>query len=142
METKYCSSCERDLPVTMFSKNRSRKDGLQSKCKECRKKSWKKEYTENVDYYKEKRRNQQQAGKDRFKKLKAESVCVVCGESEDCCLEFHHLDPSIKDTEVSRARYWSDGRYQSEVDKCICLCCNCHRKLHAGIISCPVSSVD
>ena len=35
METKICSTCRRELPVTEFSKNRACKDGLNTKCKEC-----------------------------------------------------------------------------------------------------------
>jgi DNA-directed RNA polymerase subunit RPC12/RpoP len=35
METKKCSRCGRELPVTEFGKNRSAKDGLQVFCKEC-----------------------------------------------------------------------------------------------------------
>lgn len=144
METKYCSSCEQDLPVTMFSKNRSRKDGLQSKCKECRKKSWKKEYSENIDYYKDKRRKQQKNGRDRYKNYKMECSCEICGESESCCLDFHHIDPSKKDIILSdkNVNFWSDERFKKELEKCMCVCSNCHRKLHAGIISCPCSSVD
>lgn len=38
METKICSTCRRELPVTEFSKNRACKDGLNTKCKECVKK--------------------------------------------------------------------------------------------------------
>ena len=34
--TKYCSGCGRDLLVTEFSKNQSKKDGSQTQCKECK----------------------------------------------------------------------------------------------------------
>ena len=37
METKRCPMCNKDLPLDAFSKNKSRKDGLQSYCIECRK---------------------------------------------------------------------------------------------------------
>lgn len=35
METKKCSKCGRELPVSEFTKNSTRKDGLQSYCKTC-----------------------------------------------------------------------------------------------------------
>ena len=35
METKKCSRCGRELPVTEFGKNKRAKDGLQVFCKEC-----------------------------------------------------------------------------------------------------------
>ena len=34
-KTKYCSKCNRTLPVEMFWKNRREKDGFQFYCKEC-----------------------------------------------------------------------------------------------------------
>lgn len=34
-ETKKCSCCKQDLPVSAFGKNKSKKDGLQSYCKTC-----------------------------------------------------------------------------------------------------------
>ena len=39
METKICTACRRELPVSSFSKNIACKDGLNTKCKECVKKS-------------------------------------------------------------------------------------------------------
>lgn len=32
---KYCGACKRRLPVEMFCRNRSKKDGLTTECKEC-----------------------------------------------------------------------------------------------------------
>ena len=61
--------------------------------------------------------------------------CVVCGESEPCCLDSHHVDG--KDTAISRMV--QDGilieKIQEELDKCVTLCSNCHRKVHAGILT-------
>jgi hypothetical protein len=34
--TKICSKCGRELPLSEFTKNKSRKDGLQAWCKSCR----------------------------------------------------------------------------------------------------------
>lgn len=35
METKVCSKCGRELPVSDFYKNKVAKDGLSSYCKKC-----------------------------------------------------------------------------------------------------------
>lgn len=35
METKKCSKCGRELPVSEFNKNKQAKDGLQCRCKSC-----------------------------------------------------------------------------------------------------------
>lgn len=34
--TKRCGTCREELPVSAFSKNRAKKDGLQERCKACR----------------------------------------------------------------------------------------------------------
>lgn len=48
MKTKHCPMCDRDLPFEAFSKNKSRKDGLQSYCIECRKERYQAKYKEKV----------------------------------------------------------------------------------------------
>jgi hypothetical protein len=48
-------------------------------------------------------------------------------------LELHHSDPSVKEDHPSLLRTSWD-RWLTEAQKCIILCCNCHRKVHAGIL--------
>ena len=59
--------------------------------------------------------------------------CCKCGY--DRCvraLDFHHVDPSLKDFQVSGvSRSWDKIRV--ELDKCILVCSNCHRELHDGM---------
>lgn len=58
--------------------------------------------------------------------------CFNCSESDYRCLDFHHLDPNQKDKEVTTMvhRCFSKEKILAEAAKCICLCSNCHRKLH------------
>lgn len=35
IKTKKCSKCKRELPLDKFSKNNSKKDGLQCQCRDC-----------------------------------------------------------------------------------------------------------
>lgn len=60
--------------------------------------------------------------------------CVRCGEKDECCLSAHHVDASLKQFEVSNAISSQFGlkRIEEELARCVCLCENCHRKLHAG----------
>ena len=37
METKICSKCGRELPISEFYKNKQAKDGLQCHCRSCQK---------------------------------------------------------------------------------------------------------
>lgn len=48
MKTKHCPMCNKDLPFEAFSKNKSRKDGLQSYCIECRKERYQAKYKEKA----------------------------------------------------------------------------------------------
>ena len=60
--------------------------------------------------------------------------CTLCGEAETCCLDFHHLESDKKDFNVSsRSRYVSLTKLKKEIEKCVVLCSNCHRKVHAGV---------
>lgn len=62
--------------------------------------------------------------------------CGICGYNK-CyeALEFHHLDPSQKETQWSKIngsiRGWEYIVY--EMSKCVMLCSNCHKEVHAGI---------
>jgi hypothetical protein len=63
------------------------------------------------------------------------SKCCVCGY--DRCveaLEFHHLDPSEKDFRWGKIngniRGWST--IITEIKKCVMVCSNCHKEVHAG----------
>ena len=60
--------------------------------------------------------------------------CQVCGYNKCAsALEFHHLDPSQKDFTISGGTK-SFESLKPEVDKCILVCANCHREIHAGLI--------
>ena len=66
--------------------------------------------------------------------------CYVCGY--DRCkeaLDFHHLDPTQKEFNLSSRDLSSDWLIvKPEIDKCVLLCSNCHRELHAGLITLEV----
>ena len=59
--------------------------------------------------------------------------CCVCGEKDPCCLDFHHLGD--KSFNVGNCNDVTVDTLLKEVSKCIVLCANCHRKLHAGKIT-------
>jgi hypothetical protein len=64
---------------------------------------------------------------------------MLCHETELCCLVAHHVNPRRKDFAISRAivdRH-TVGVIQRELKKCVCLCMNCHAKVHAQVLSLP-----
>lgn len=131
---KRCNKCGLKKALDQFNKKSSRKDGRQAKCRECSNKYCRSHYRDNTDAEKARIKSRRQEIKDRFEEFKSGQCCVVCGESEICCLDFHHLDPDQKDVDIAIAVNWGYGweRIQEEVSKCVVLCANCHRKVHAG----------
>lgn len=59
--------------------------------------------------------------------------CKICLENNPYCLDFHHIDPSNKKYAISKIRSKSKNIVMNEVEKCIVLCANCHRKEHHSI---------
>ncbi|MEI8232900.1 MAG: HNH endonuclease signature motif containing protein [bacterium] len=75
----------------------------------------------------------------RLKKKLVESrggQCQVCGYSRCLiALDFHHLDSTTKQFELSQrdlTRSWD--KILVEAKKCILVCSNCHREIHAGMM--------
>jgi hypothetical protein len=59
--------------------------------------------------------------------------CVVCGESDLRCLEFHHRDPKTKRFCVMDSLARTRQSLTAEIEKCSLLCSNCHSKLHRNL---------
>lgn len=79
-----------------------------------------------------------QLRRDRIKEMAVEykgGCCEICGYDKHIgALEFHHKDPNEKDFGISHKGYtraWK--KVKIELDKCVMLCANCHREVHAGI---------
>ncbi len=74
---------------------------------------------------------------ERIKKKCVEykgEICEECSIRDDPCIyDFHHRDPSTKDFKISSLPHFND-KMKSELDKCVLLCCHCHRKIHASVI--------
>ena len=90
------------------------------------------------DYYKKNKDKIQKSNKKYklkirrwFQKYKKTLECSQCKENHPACLEFHHVRKN-KDNAVSNmvAAGYSKDRIMKEINKCIVLCANCHRKVH------------
>ena len=66
---------------------------------------------------------------------KSKLACERCGESHPACLDFHHTNPGEKDFTIGNVKEhgWSRNRLLTEIQKCVVVCANCHRKLHAKV---------
>ena len=133
IKEKICPQCNLSKKVTEFSRATKRKDGLQRCCKKCdairthdiwaanKEKYRAINYTCSRKWY---RFNQKQ-----MEILKKDKYCIICGESDSSCLDFHHIHPKDKKMTISRMmssrRSWNN--ILKEISKCNILCANCHR---------------
>lgn len=73
------------------------------------------------------------------------SRCQICGYKKcNDALELHHIDPTKKELSFGRIRAnpISIQKIVEELKKCILVCSNCHREIHAGLIELPKKYVS
>lgn len=90
-----------------------------------------------------KRRGQSQEQGQKIKERNMQHVvdflidnpCAECGEEDFRCLEFHHErdDKELGGVGYGVSNRWSIEKLQAEMDKCIVLCANCHKKTTANL---------
>ncbi len=90
--------------------------------------------------YADRRKNNIKAVAKRRKKIRLMALeylgnkCCFCGYDRcSAALDFHHRDASTKKFGLSQSgmtRSWE--RTREELDKCVLVCSNCHREIHAG----------
>lgn len=123
MDTKNCARCNTTMPLTEdnFYRVKTGKDAgkWQGYCKPC-----------NLQNTVERQRAFKQCCVD-YKG----GQCEHCGfDKSNAALDFHHIDPSEKDFTLSKVRNTSyeknRKKIESELDKCLLLCKNCHAIEH------------
>ena len=129
MQMKFCPGCDQNLKISDFSKNKIKKDGLQSTCKQCKKKYNQQHYQDNSTSYKERAKESGKQLKQWYKDYKSTLKCKSCPETHPTCLQFHHRDDN-KTANVSRLLKYGLKVLQNEISKCDVLCANCHAKIH------------
>lgn len=124
METKKCNKCSRFLPITSFSKDRTKTTGVQSQCVQCKREATRKHYKDNKDQYlknqqaRRQRNRLQQAAHNavaravKTGKLVRPSKCTKCG-CDKSRIEAHHHNGYEKD-------HWIDVVF---------ICTSCHRHI-------------
>ncbi len=145
---KKCSNCKLEKDESEYHKDSSRKDKLCNKCKVCNNSLTLTSYhatTRKSDVIARAKAFRQRL-KNRLDEYKFLSGCCNCDECEPVCLDFHHVNPDDKVSEIGNVLFQKSIRLLAiEIRKCILLCSNCHRKFHAGKIDCqnkPLCEVD
>ena len=155
-----CRRCGKELPATAFYKDPRRDGGLRSVCKSCwaeRKKEYRATHKEEISesgkrYYRankdkinqriqkwrkdnhqklmEQQRIRRDMGRETLSQLK--KPCVKCGEARPWVIHFHHIDPTVKAFEIDQEAviYRKEDCLKEEIEKCACLCANCHTEFH------------
>lgn len=102
-ETKKCSSCKNELPLSAFTRHKNTRDGRNCNCRDCSKK-YLSDYRKRPEYKEQKRRYNKKYNAKNRKKVKAwETInsmvlrgeiehvtslfCIACG---DPAQEYHH----------------------------------------------------
>ena len=129
-ETKRCSTCHRQRPLSEFNKRARAKDGLQARCRECAR-TW---YAANAEAHKRNVRLRNERLRREARLLLSaylqEHPCVDCGERDLRVLDLDHEDPSGKTAAVGRmiVDSFSWARIEQEIAKCSVRCASCHRR--------------
>lgn len=139
---KTCTKCKQTLSIENFAFKNKSLGKRSSQCNDCRREgnrnSFYNNHQKNLDRIKEYKKN----NKLWFTEFKKTLSCCVCGENDPCALDFHHVDEKEKDFTLSKYSESSIERLKKEINKCACLCANCHRKVHAGKINPPLVKLD
>jgi hypothetical protein len=134
MKTKKCYTCGEMKSPTEFNKNKGKKDGLNSICRECSKERSRKYYKENTAEHKRAVYETNLRHKERNKKWAYEYLldhpCVDCGEEDPIVMEFDHLPEYEKKYEVAGMiiNGYAIETIKKEIDKCDVVCANCHKR--------------
>lgn len=69
--------------------------------------------------------------------LRENLSCEKCNENHPACLDFHHVDQKTKTSSIAQMQ--GSGKsidlIIKEIQKCIVICSNCHRKEHHNLIN-------
>lgn len=132
MENKICSVCKTEKCISEFPFKNTIKNIKHSACLECWKEIRKRSYEKNKQAALDRNKKNNKKTIDWFKEYKSTLKCSQCGENHISCLDFHHTRPTEKEYSVSNMlnSTYSINRIKKELDKCIVLCSNCHRKHH------------
>ena len=81
---------------------------------------------------------------DRQKAFKLRAIeykggsCLICGyDSCAAAMDFHHINPEDKKFQISQFWSFTFEKITGELDKCVLLCCRCHREVEDGYVKLP-----
>ncbi len=132
MDIKKCNHCKKEKELIEFGNNKNTIDGKQITCKKCFKYIHKLSYNKNKNKYKERIKNNTDRIKNWYHDHIKKQKCSVCDENRWWVLDWHHIESSNKNYNISDMiwKSFSINKIKQELSKCICVCSNCHRDIH------------
>lgn len=129
---KKCNICQEVKAISEYHPNKDCSQGVVGTCKICYKVRITKWYSDN-------RRRRQDYANQKNRSRKKEVVDYFGDKCHDCeqtypqyVYQFHHLDPTQKDVNPSKALTMLPEKMWAELNKCVMLCANCHMIRHHG----------
>ena len=130
-----CKDCGQDKPIEDFVKRYDGSNKVKPFCIKCGTSRRKKYFTEqqiqnnlnNLVIKKSK-------NIELIKRYKSFCGCKVCGDKTYQILDLHHTNPEEKEYNPSSMSGLSLKIVRQELRKCVVLCANHHRLVHAGLI--------
>lgn len=127
---RECYKCLTEKKDEYFPWRDKEKGVRRGFCRDCQNAETRKHYRKYREKYLEKSRDAKEKIKQWYEEYLSTLECSQCGENHPAALDFHHLRD--KEFNISQAvgDSYSVRRIEAEIEKCIVLCANCHRKHH------------
>ena len=143
---KTCATCGLSKPLSQFWKDKQMRDGYKKHCGLCCQKKRGRRIKPSHLRKRETINGVSPDGvtlvdKKRFvRESKEGKCCQSCGcLSHPSAMDWHHKNPETKSFTLTTIRRFKTNEItlqdiKDEIQKCILLCANCHRLIHAGVI--------
>lgn len=127
---RLCRSCKRLLPLSEFEQA----GGYYRRvCREDRRRQRQAHYQANKQRYRASNARRIRAAQELVGAYLLTHPCADCGQGDPLCLDFHHLsEKTLTISQLIFSRRRSLTALRDEIDKCIVLCANCHRRRTAA----------
>jgi hypothetical protein len=131
---KKCPTCGVKKPLSAFSNNARRSDGVQSYCTECRRDHMRRHYAQNAVRYRASaavRNERRRAAIRHIIRETKDHPCSDCGlRYPTYVMDFDHRHGGHKRFNIGRDALrgrCSEEALRQEIEKCDVVCANCHR---------------
>lgn len=126
-----CIVCKVEKTDNEFNWRNKQLDIRKNHCRVCDREMRKRSYEKHKEKSILAVRDRTNTIKEQFRQWKSTLNCQICSETEEVCLDFHHIDPTTKEAGVAKLlERGSKLQIIQEINKCVVLCACCHRKVH------------